>query len=147
MPSSKKKAQARQQKRLGTLNPTTLNVIGTSPDTKPTPEAAAAAASQRQEIWAAAVPKESSVAVVSNDEVLEARKTEVLALPTFADTTGLKPAAEEVKGLLANKGRRPQGVKGPSPELAWPPQVGSYLIVRTCGREPSWDSRYVQQRR
>ena len=27
MPSSKKKAQARQQKRLGTLNPTTLNVI------------------------------------------------------------------------------------------------------------------------
>ena len=29
-----------------------------------------------------------------------------------------------------------QGVKlkGPSPELAWPPQVGSYLTVRTCGR-------------
>ena len=91
MPSSKKKAQARQQKRLGTLNPTTLNVIGTSPDTKPTPEAAAAAASQRQEIWAAAVPKEASVTIVSNDEVLEARKAEVLALPTFADKTGLKP--------------------------------------------------------
>ena len=40
-----------------------------------------------------------------------------------------------------------QGVKGPSPELAWSPQVGSYLTVRTCGREPSWDSRYVRQRR
>ena len=40
-----------------------------------------------------------------------------------------------------------QGVKGPGPELAWPPQVGSYLTVHTCGREPSWDSRYVQQRR
>ena len=38
-------------------------------------------------------------------------------------------------------------MKGLRPELAWPPQVGSYLTVRTCGREPSWESRYVQQRR
>ena len=35
----------------------------------------------------------------------------------------------------------------PSPELAWSPQVGSYLTVCTCGREPSWESRYTQQRR
>ena len=34
-----------------------------------------------------------------------------------------------------HRGEGAQGVKGPSPELAWPPQVGSYLIVRTCGRE------------
>ena len=34
--------------------------------------------------------------IVSNDEVLEARKKEVLALPTFADKTKLKPAAEEM---------------------------------------------------
>ena len=40
-----------------------------------------------------------------------------------------------------------QGVKGPSPELAWSPQVRSYLTVCTCGREPSWESRYTQQRR
>ena len=40
-----------------------------------------------------------------------------------------------------------QGVKGLCPELAWPPQVRSYLTVRTCGREPSWESRYVQQGR
>ena len=38
-------------------------------------------------------------------------------------------------------------MKGLCPELAWPPQVRSYLTVRTCGREPSWESRYVQQRR
>ena len=38
-------------------------------------------------------------------------------------------------------------MKGLSPELAWPPQVGSYLTVCTCGREPSWESRYIQQRR
>ena len=47
------------------------------------------------------------MAVVSNDEVLEARKTEVLALPTFADTTGLKPAAEEVNMFLVPS---PRGV-------------------------------------
>ena len=40
-----------------------------------------------------------------------------------------------------------QGVKGPSPELAWSPQVRSDLTVCTCGREPSWESRYTQQRR
>ena len=40
-----------------------------------------------------------------------------------------------------------QGVKGPSPELAWSPQVRSYLTVCTRGREPSWESRYTQRRR
>ena len=40
-----------------------------------------------------------------------------------------------------------QGVKGPSPELAWSPQVRPYLTVCTCGREPSWESRYIQRRR
>ena len=40
-----------------------------------------------------------------------------------------------------------QGVKGPSPELAWSPQVRSYLTVCTCGREPSWESRYTQRGR
>ena len=41
-----------------------------------------------------------------------------------------------------------QGVKGPSPELAWPPQVGCLSdCTCTCGREPSWESRYVQRRR
>ena len=73
MPSSKKKAQARQQKRLGGLNPTTLNVVNVSNDPKPTPEAAAAAASQRQEIWPAAAAKEATIAIVSNDEVLVGR--------------------------------------------------------------------------
>ena len=40
-----------------------------------------------------------------------------------------------------------QGVKGLGPELAWPPQVGSYLTVCTCGGKPSWESRYTQRRR
>ena len=41
-----------------------------------------------------------------------------------------------------------QGVlKGLRPKLAWPPQLGSYLTVCTRGREPSWESRYVQQGR
>ena len=76
MPSHKDKKKAKRQARLDTLNPTTLNVPIVSSVAKPTPEAAAAAASQRPDIWPAAAAKEASITIVTNDEVLEARKTE-----------------------------------------------------------------------
>ena len=38
---------------------------------------------------------------------------------------------------------RAEAWTGLCPKLAWPPQVGSYLTVCTCGREPSWESRYT----
>ena len=46
-------------------------------------------------------------------------------------------------GLLSPQvTHRAQGVKDHL--SSWPHQVGSYLTVCTCGREPSWESRYIR---
>ena len=50
-------------------------------------------------------------------------------------------------GLRGRRAAGPgEGLKGLGPKLAWLPQVKYYLTVCTRGREPSWESRYIQQR-
>ena len=65
MPSATKKRLAREQTWFDSLNPTTLNVINSLNDTKESNDAAADA----------------------EGEAVEARKAEVLDLPTMAETT------------------------------------------------------------
>ena len=65
MPSHKDKRRAKQQARINGLNPTTLNVPRVSITPEPTPDAAAAAASLRQDILAAAGVKEAPIVVVT----------------------------------------------------------------------------------
>ena len=108
MPSHKQKRRAKQQARLDNLNPAVLNAPRVSIASEPTPEAAAAAASLRQDIMPRTWGKESPIVVVAADETMEARKAEVNALKTFAETTGLKPAAEEMYIFLVAALRRPR---------------------------------------
>ena len=106
----------------------------------------------RHELVLATTPLSPAPAWLRNTLPQEARANNALGQQSAGG--GLAPM-----GAVASAARHParpshhcdaqgaQGVKGPSPELAWSPQVGSYLTVCTCGREPSWDSRYTQQRR
>ena len=92
------------------------------------------------------------VAVMSESEYMQKVPQEKLLLvirATFFPKSAKQPNVSGRPAPLPHHcdAQGAQGVKGLSPELAWPPQVGSYLTVHTCGREPSWESRYVQQRR
>ena len=87
MPSAKKKRQQRQQTRLGSLNPSTMNTCFVAPSPNATTDAAATAAPQFQfPFQPAARVMGEPVVMLSADDVVQARKTEVAELPLMAES-------------------------------------------------------------